>query len=91
MKEKRWRIPDYDIADVAAIQALSKGVATPDQQKRALDWIILKASMTYDNPFDLDSAHISAHYAGRMFVGQQIVKLVKLNINVLKKKENLHE
>lgn len=91
MRDKRWRLADYDIADVAAIQALNAGTATSDQQKRALDWIINKAARTYDHPFDLDSAHVSAHYAGRMFVGQQIVKLVNINRNILNKKENIDE
>ena len=90
-KAARWRIPAYDIADVTAIRALVNGEATPEQQKRALDWIIVKAAQTYEIPFDLDSDRVSAFYAGRMFVGQQIVKLMKLNPELLRKKGSSHD
>lgn len=87
----RWRIPKYDIADAAAIQALVKGAATPEQQKRALDWIVVKAAQTYEMPFDLESDRVSAFYAGRMFVGQQIVKMMKMPLDVFREKGNDHD
>lgn len=79
-------IPYHDIADVAAMQALARGEATPDQQKRALDWIIILAAQTYRSQYrqnDRDHAFV----AGRAFVGQTIVGVLKLNIATLKKRE----
>jgi hypothetical protein len=41
---------------------------------------VLKAAATYDNGFVAEDAHgrIAAFVDGRQFVGQQIVKLMKL-------------
>jgi hypothetical protein len=75
-----WHPADYDVADIRAVQALTAGTATAEQQKRALDWIVTKAAATYDNGFVAEDAHgrIAAFVDGRQFVGQQIVKLMKL-------------
>lgn len=79
---------EYDVADVSAIQALLIGDATAEQQKRALDWIIIKASGAYEfnyYPSDRDTSFA----LGRSFVGQQIIKLTKLNISKLRKESNV--
>jgi hypothetical protein len=76
-----WRPADYEDADIYAIRALAAGNANESQQKRALDWIINKAAMTYDQPFrpgGLEGARETDFAAGRMFVGQQVVKLTKI-------------
>lgn len=69
----------YTKADVAAIQALLVGTATADQQRRALDWIIKQAACTYEFPY-YPSDRDTAFACGKAFVGQQIVKLSKLNL-----------
>jgi len=79
--------PEYEIADVAAIQAWIEGVASADQQRRAARFIIEKACGTYDQPFSLQDTRLTDFACGRMFVGQQIVKLSKLNIERLKEVE----
>lgn len=81
-----WIPPAWEPADASALQAMLRGEATPDQQRRALDWIITKACATYDMPYRPDSARDTDFSLGRMFVGQQIVKLTKININQLPKK-----
>lgn len=74
----------YGIPDVAAIQALAFGTATPDQQRRALEWIVNSACGTYDSEYrSNDREH--AYASGRRFVGLQIVKMTKLNLGKLKK------
>ena len=81
-----WKPPAYDNADAAAIQALVKGNATADQQKRAIDWIVTKACGTYDFPYRpgaQDGDRDTCIAIGKMFVGQQIVKLMKLKIGLL--------
>lgn len=79
---------DYDIADVSAIQALSIGEASPDQQRRALKWLIEQGAGTYEfhyYPSDRDTAFA----LGRGFVGQQIVKLLKLNVSSLRRHDHV--
>jgi len=72
----------YEIHEVAALQALQKGTATPDQQKLALDWVVNKAALTYDLEYRTD-ARDHAFCSGRRFVGLQVVKMLKLNLTAL--------
>jgi hypothetical protein len=60
---------------------------SPSDVKRALDWIIHKAARTYDNGFVADDPHgrVAAFIDGAQSVGQQIVKLMKLKPEILKK------
>lgn len=92
-----WKPVHYNIPIVAAIKALSRGEATPEQQRLALDWIIgwdrnsgrellLTESPCgiYDDPFRPGKVD-ETHYAlGRQFAGRQIRKLVNMNIKNLK-------
>ncbi|SRR6266404_1545405 len=71
---------DWEPADAAALQALVAGTAEPAQQRRALDWIMMKAAATYDFHYH-DSDRDTAFGLGRAFVGQQIRKLLQLNIS----------
>ena len=77
----------YDIADASAIQALQDGTATPEQQQRALKWVILAASGMYDFHY-YASARDTDFALGRAFVGQQIVKMTKLNISALRREHD---
>jgi hypothetical protein len=73
--------------DAAAIQALARGEATPDQQRRGLDWIILFAAATYDmsfRPDGLGGERATAFAEGRRFVGNEIVRLTKTKVSKLK-------
>jgi len=69
---------DYDKQVIIAVQALNTGTANEGQQRLALDWIITKASRTYDLSFHPDSERGSAFAEGRRSVGLQIVKLLGL-------------
>jgi hypothetical protein len=80
-----WKPTPFDPPDAAAFQALARGNATADQQKRALDWLVKKACRTYDLSFrpgeagrrDTDFAE------GRRAVGLEIVKLLNLKIGLI--------
>lgn len=79
-----YAIPDYIAADALAIQALVDGKAEPQQQKRAIDWIVMQASGTYEfNYYKTDRD--TAFGLGRSFVGQQIVKLMKVNTSKMER------
>lgn len=85
-----WKPFDWEPADVAAIQALSRGEATPDQQKRALDWIITSAG-TYDLSYRPSSDRDTAFAEGRRFVGLQIVTKLKLNLAAIRQAKSTQE
>lgn len=77
-------VPPWEKADAYALQALERGEATPEQQQRALKWIVEKACATYDFCDQPDVERLSAIFDGRRFSGTQIVKLVNLNLSLLK-------
>ena len=84
-----WKPVPYDKADCAAIQAVSRGEGTKDQQQRAIEWIIDIAcdrdGMSYrpgsEGRRDTDFAE------GRRFVGNQVVKLQKIKLSIFDTEE----
>lgn len=70
---------DYLPADVSAVQAWAAGTATPDQQKRAYEWVMFHGARVREVTFQPDNAHASAFAEGRRFVGLQIAKLLSLS------------
>lgn len=81
-----WKPPSFEPTDAAALQALAKGTASAAQQKQALAWIIEKGAATYDFPYRPGAGEGDRDTCiaiGRMFVGQQIVKLLKLKLGLL--------
>lgn len=78
-----YRPIPYEKADVSAVQALARGEASPDMQRRALDWIIKQAAGTYDlayRPGAEEGSRDTTFALGRQFVGQQIVKLLNIAV-----------
>ncbi len=73
---------NYTDAVIGALKSLAGGIANEGQQKLALDWIINEAAKTYDQPYrpGADGDRDTAFACGRMFVGQQIVKVMKLTV-----------
>jgi hypothetical protein len=82
-----WLPSKYTIADIASIQALSRGEADEFQQKRALNFIIETLARTYDEQYYPDSSRDTDYALGMRKVGQQIVKCLKLDLATFKKKE----
>ena len=66
----------YDPSDSHAIRALMTGTASAEQQRQALDWIIMVLCRTYDEPFRPgDDGRRETDYAlGMAYVGRQLVK-----------------
>ena len=84
-----WKPAKWELADAGALQALMRGDASKDQQMRALKWVIETAAGAYDMSFRPgDSSRETDFAEGRRFVGLQIVKLVKMNLSELRRKEN---
>lgn len=79
-----WHPAKWETADAAAIQALMRGDARPDQQQRAMYWIVECASGAYQTsyrPGGEEGRRDSDFAEGRRSVGLQIVKLSKINLN----------
>lgn len=76
-----WLPAPYDEGDTYAIKALAAGVANEGQQKRALKWIIENLCGTYDQPYRPDGDRDTVFACAKMFVGQQIVKQINVNLN----------
>lgn len=80
-----WAPVDYDLPLISAVQALYRGEASPDQQTRAIEWILHKASDTYGavngNAYRDENEggpRAEAFLLGRRFVGETIVKIVNM-------------
>jgi hypothetical protein len=64
----------YDDRDIAAIKACRYGTASPEQQQRAIEWIVWAAG-TYHEPYRPDPL-ATARLTGRASIGREIVKLI---------------
>jgi len=76
-----WQPPSWDLADAYAMQRLYAGEATPDQQKRALKWILEKAAAMKEWGFRPEGHRETDIALGRAFVGFQIEKLIAVNLD----------
>lgn len=89
MKHTPWLPPKYELSDATALQALSRGEADKHQQERALKWIIETACDTYGMHFfpGEDGRRNTDFALGRRFVGQEVVKMLKLNVGNLRRND----
>lgn len=69
--------------EAAAIKALHVGEGSPRQQKLALAYIVNKASRSHDLLYIPGKPEDTAFLNGRAFVGQKILKMVKVPIGQL--------
>lgn len=75
-KAQPWMPAEYEIADVAAMQAVAYGRASEEQQKRAYAYIVHVLCGTYDVSFRPgDSSRETDFAEGKRFVGIQCAKL----------------
>lgn len=86
-KNDPWVPPLWEKADYSAIKGLAAGTASPEQQLRALKWIIESACATYELSFRPTSDRDTAFAEGRRFVGLQIVKAINLDLSIIKRAE----
>ena len=85
-----WMPPQWDLADASAMQALARGEASPEQQRRALKWIVETGSGTYDvsyRPGGEEGRRDTDFAEGRRFVGLQLVKLLRADLAKLRRIE----
>lgn len=82
---ERWLPAEWELADASAIQALARGDADAQQQKRALSVIVEKLAGTYEHTFVPGGQDQTIYLEGRRSVGLQIVKLAKVDLAILRK------
>ena len=86
-----WLPVPWELADISAIQSLEQGNASPEQQTRALKWIMYTAAGLNDfayRPGSEDGRRDTDFALGRQFVGQQIRKMLILNTAALRRNES---
>lgn len=82
-----WAPPTPDLPDVVALKALAQGSATPEQQIRALKFIVEKVAGTYEEVYcpGADGDRNTAYALGKRRVGTYIVSLLSADIRKFKK------
>ena len=78
---------DGNEAKISALQALHAMEATPEQQRLALTFIIETVAGTYEMSHQPENPHDTSFAEGKRFVGNQLIKFVKLNLSALRKKD----
>ena len=81
-----WAPPRPTLPDVVAIKALANGSATPDQQKRALHFIIVDVSRADDEPYcpGADGERDTNYALGKRRVGTYLRSLLAADIRKFK-------
>ncbi len=78
---------NYVKADAAALQAMKRGEATPDQQVRAMEFILgpvcERNGMSF-RPGGLEGDRETAFAEGKRFAANQIVKIVNTPLSKIK-------
>ena len=68
--------PEIDIAEAAAVKAIYLGTATPDQQKRGMEWILKRACMVGDEPFCPGEPDSTGYKNGKQSVARNILFII---------------
>jgi hypothetical protein len=86
-KNSPWLPPKYELPDLTAIQALARGEANADQQKRAMKWIVEQGCATYQPSYRVgpDGERNTVFAEGRRSVGLQIVSMLHINASALRR------
>lgn len=81
---ERWLPAEWIKFDAACIQAVAAGTADARQQQHALQVIVEKLAGTYEHTFVPRETETTVYLEGRRSVGLQIVKLVKVDLALVK-------
>lgn len=82
-----WTSVDADEYDIGAFKALAVGKASEGQQKLVLDFIINRIARTYDMSFrpGEDGPRATDFAEGKRYVGNQIIRLIKIDVKAKQK------
>jgi hypothetical protein len=79
-----WVPPDAQLPDVVAIKALAEGGATPEQQKRALHFIMVEVAGVDLEQYCPTSDRDTAYALGKRRVGTYLRSLLAADIRKFK-------
>lgn len=79
---------EYGIAEVQAFQALRAGNATADQQRMALEWLLVACCRVNDLQYrpGADGERDTVFALGMRYPGQQVIKLLNINVAAMQRK-----
>ena len=78
-----WAAPRFTKRTIHALKGLASGTADAGQQALAINWIVNDLCGSGGMPFIPDSARETDFALGKLFVGQQISKLLEHDFDVL--------
>lgn len=78
LPEKPWHPAPYDDADISALKAMRYGTASPEQQQRAMAWIIECASRVSTSSYDEGHPNNRDFNEGCRHVGAQVLRLANM-------------
>lgn len=82
-------VGEYDIEDVSAIQILASGQDVPGYiAKRAFNFIVNILAATDDQAYRPERLHDTIFVDGRRFVGLQLRKLSRINLDHMKRSQH---
>ena len=73
-----------EIADGYAIQALSKGIADENQQRRAFKCIVEELCGTYGMTFSPESDRLTSFAEGKRHIGRLLIGIATINLGAVK-------
>jgi len=79
-----FKVESLSAQEIIAFQSLETGEADAHQQRLALSVLLKKMCRTYDTHFLPGQPDGSAFLSGRGFVGQQVLKCMRLDPRALK-------
>ena len=79
-----WESAPFELPDAQALKALSNGEAEPQQQQRALKWIVHNVCRLNRLSYQPESDRATAFAEGRRFVALQIMRLIQTPSDELK-------
>lgn len=80
-----WQFVEPTLDEARALKAVAVGEATPEQQKKALGWIIHRACGASLDTFSPGEPDVSAYRQGRRAVGVLITQVLLMKPEDLRK------
>ena len=88
LKNAPWMPASYELADASALKAIAAGTADPEQQRRALDWIMREACGLPKWAFQPGPQERDTNIMlGRHYVGHQIQRLIMAPLGAMRRNE----
>lgn len=78
-----WRPDQWDVADIDAVRAVWNGEAQQHQQRRAIEFLMLRVGALHEMSFSPIDARHSDFMEGRRFIGRMLYKFVNMSADAV--------